>query len=58
MQIKNVRGCENAIADALSRLELMTFDSEVPAEFAIGMPFNACQIVDTKRSDARTDWAA
>ena len=58
MQIKNVRSCENATADALTRLKLMTFDLEVQAELARGVPFNACQIVDTKRFDARTDWAA
>ena len=38
MQIEYVRGCENAIADALSRLDSVSIDAEVPAELARGVP--------------------
>ena len=58
MQIEYVRGCENFIADALSRLDSMEIDAEVPAELARGVPSYACPVADADRLDERTDWAA
>ena len=56
MQIEYVRGCENAIADALSRLESVAIESEVPAELARGVPTYACFVAEADRLDERTDW--
>ena len=58
MQIEYVRGCENAIADALSRLDSVSIDAEVPAELARGVPSDACPVAEVDRFDARTDWIA
>ena len=55
MQIEFVRGCENVIADALSRLDSVAIDAEVPAELARGVPSYACPVADADRLDARTD---
>ena len=57
MQIEYVRGCEKVIADALSRLDSVAIDAEVPAELAIGVPSYASPVADADRLDARTDWA-
>ena len=56
MQIEYVRGYENAIADALSRLDSVSIDAEVPAELAKGVPFYACPVAEADRVDARIDW--
>ena len=58
MQIKYVLGCENAIADALSRLDSVAIDAEVPAELAKGVPSYACTVAEADRLDARVDWIA
>ena len=58
MKIEYVRGCENVIADALSRLDSVAIDAQVPAELARGVPSYACLVADADRLDARTDWAA
>ena len=58
MQIEYVRGSENAIADALSRLDSVSIDSEVPAELARGVPSYACPVAEADRLDARIDWVA
>ena len=56
MQIEYVRGSENAIADALSRLDSVSIDFEVPAELARGVPSYACPVAEADRLDARIDW--
>ena len=38
MQIEYVRGCENVLADALSHLDSVSIDAEVPSELAKGVP--------------------
>ena len=53
MQIEYVRGCENAIADALSRLDSVSIDAVVPAELARGVPSNACPVEEVDRLDTR-----
>ena len=58
MQIEYVRGCENAIADALSRLDLISIDAEVPAGLARGVPSYACPVAQADRLDGRVDWIA
>ena len=58
MQIEYVRGCKNAIADALCRHDTVSIDAEVPAELARGVPSNACPVAETDRFHARTDWIA
>lgn len=58
MQIEYVRGCEYVIADALSRLDYVAIDSEVPAQLGKGISSYACLVTDADRFDARTDWAA
>ena len=58
MQTEYVRGCEYAIADALSHLDSVAIDSEVPAKLGKGVPSYACPVADADRLDARTDWAA
>ena len=57
-QIEYVRGCENAIADALSRLDSVSIDAKVPAELARGVPSYACPVAEVDRFDARTDCIA
>ena len=58
MQIEYVRGCKNAIGDALSRLDSVSIEAEVPAELATGVPSYACPIAEVDRLDARIDWIA
>ena len=58
MQIEYVSRIENAIADALSRLDSVSIDAEVPGELARGVPSYACPVVVVDRLDARTDWIA
>ena len=58
MQIKYVRKSENAIADALSRLDSVSIDSEVPAELARGAPSYVCPVAEADRLDVRIDWFA
>ena len=58
MQIEYVRRCENAISDALSRLDSVSIDTEVAAELARGVPTYACPVAEVARFDARTDWIA
>ena len=56
MQLEYVRGCENAIADALSRLDSVAIDSEVLAELVRGVPSYACPVTTASRHYSRTDW--
>ena len=58
MQIEYVRGCENVLADAMSRLDSVSIDAEVPTELARGVPSYACPVAEVDRLDARTDWIA
>ena len=58
MQIEYVRGCENVLVDALSHLDSVSIDAEVPAELAKGVPSYACPVAKVDRLDARTDWIA
>ena len=58
IQIEYVRGSENALADAFSRLDSVAIDSEVPNDLAKGVPSYVCPIADVDRLDARTDWLA
>ena len=58
MQIEYVRGSENALSDALSRLDSVAIDSKVPNDLAKGVPSYVCIIADVDRLDARTDWSA
>ena len=53
-----VRGSENSIADALSRLDSFAVDNEVPADLARGVPSFACPATQVNRLEARTDWLA
>ena len=46
------------LADALSRLDSLSIDAEVPAELARGVWSYACPVVEVDRFDARTDWIA
>ena len=55
MQIEYVRGCENEIADALSRLNSVALDSKLPAEIVRGVPSYDCLVAEVDRLDARTD---
>ena len=55
MHIEYVRGCENAIGDALWRLNSVFIDAEVPAEFARKVPSYACTVAEADRLDARVD---
>ena len=55
MHIEYVRGCENVIADALSRLYSVLFDAEVFAKLAIGVPSYACPVPEVDHFHARTD---
>ena len=56
MQIEYVRGCENAIADALSRLASVSIDAEVPEELARGVSSYACPVAKADRLDAGVYW--
>ena len=58
MQIEYVRGCENAIADALSRLDSVSIDVKVLAKLARDVTSYACPVAEVDRFDARTDWIA
>ena len=53
--IKYVRRAENSIADALSRLDSVALDSEVPSNLANKVPLFACPASKADRLDARTD---
>lgn len=55
MQIEYMRGCENAFADALSRLDLMAIDSNVLTDFALGVFSYVRSIANVDSVDARTD---
>ena len=50
-----MRGCENEIANALSRLDSVALDAEVPAELARGVPSYACPVAEVYRLDPHTD---
>ena len=56
--IEYVRGAENSMSDALSRLDSVAFDSEVPNEQVRGVSSFACQVFEVDRLEARTDWIA
>ena len=56
--IEYVRGLENMIADALSRIESVALKSEVPADLARGVPSFARATSEVDRLEARTDWLA
>ena len=58
MQIEHVRGCENAMAAALSRLDSISIDAEVYADLAKGVPSYACPVAEADCLDARVDWIA
>ena len=58
MQIEYVRGCTNAIAHELSRLDSVSNDAEVPAELARGVSSHAWPVAEAGRLDARVDWIA
>ena len=54
--IEYVRSAENTIAEALSRLDSVAIDYEVPAKLARGVPSFACPVSESDRLDARTYW--
>ena len=56
--IEYVKGTENTIADALSRLDSCAISCEVPSDIARGVPSFACPAAEVDRLDARTDWLA
>ena len=56
--IEYVRGSENNIADALSRLDSVVVDYEVPADLAKDVPSFACPATQVNCLAARTDWLA
>ena len=56
--IEYVRGANNSIADALSRLDSIAVDNKIPNELARGVPSFACPVADVDRLDARTEWIA
>ena len=56
--IEYVRGFENSIADALSRLDSVAVDNEVPAKLARGVPSFGNPATQVDRLEARTDWLA
>ena len=58
MQVEYVGSWENVFADALSRLESLSIDSEMPSELARSIPFNAFPDAEADRLDARIDWVA
>ena len=53
--IEYVRGAETTIADALSRLDSVAIDNEVPAELGRKVPSFACPVSESDRLDARID---
>ena len=55
MQIEYVRGCKNAIADALFRLDPVFIDAEVPAKLARGVPSYACPVAEADRLNERVN---
>ena len=56
--IDYVRGSENNIADALSRLDSVAVDNELLADLARGVPSFAVPATQVDRLEARTDWLA
>ena len=56
--IEYIRGSENSISDALSRLNSVAVDNEVPADLARSVPSFACPGTQIDRLEARTDWLA
>ena len=58
MQIEYVRGYENVIADALSRLDSVSIDAKVPADLGRNVPSYAFSVAEVDRLYARTDWIA
>ena len=56
--IEYVRGSENSISDALSLLDSVAVDNEVPTDLARGVPSFACPATQVDRLEARTDWLA
>lgn len=56
--IEYVRGSENSIADALSRLDTIAVEHEVLNKLSLGVLFFACFVAGLNRFDARTDWIA
>ena len=56
--IEYVRGAENSIADALSRLDSIAVDNKAPNELAHGVFVFACPVAEVDRLDARTVWIA
>ena len=56
--IEYVRRFENSISDALSRLDSVVVDNEVPANLARGVPSFACPATQVDSLEARTDWLA
>jgi hypothetical protein len=56
--IEYVKGTENALADALSRLDSKDIDSEIPSDLGKGVPSYPCPAVEADRLEARTDWVA
>lgn len=56
MQIEYHRNSENAIADALSPINLISINAEVPADFSRCVPSYSFFVADTDRLDARVDW--
>ena len=49
--IEYVRGAENKIADALSRLDSIAIDNEVPADLSKGVLSFACPVSEADRLD-------
>ena len=49
---------ENIIADAISRLDSVSVDNEVPNNLARGVPSFACPATQVDSLEARTDWLA
>ena len=56
--IEYVRGFDNNIADALSRLDSVAVEYEVPANLANDVQFLVCPATQGNRLKARTDWLA
>ena len=56
--IEYVRGSQNNIADAISRLDSVAVDNKVPADFARNVPSFASTATQVYRLEAQTDWLA
>ena len=56
--IKYFRGADKEMADALSRLDSIAIDNEVPADLARSGPSVPCPVAEVDRFEARTDWLA